>query len=414
MMGVIALIALAVIILIGFRKKVNIGFFSIGAAFVIGSLSGMSVKEITAGFSSSMFVTLLGVTFLFGIVSQNGTLELLSRKIIAAVGKRTFLIPILMFVLAAVLSSIGPGHVPTGILMTTLAVCLAFEMKIDPLTMALFAKLGANAGSVSRLTMAGTVVRELSLRSGYPDPVAHVFFTTLLSGFLYMLILYIGSGSYRISAKNPIQGKDLPPFQKKQVLTLGILAVTIVCCIVFSLDTGLMAFVAAGILIGTGLGDEKKAIEAIPFGTLILICGVSVLVHVIDGLGGITMISDFIGRFLQEKTVAPILSLTSGMLSWVSSTTGVVLPTMFPIAGKLCEQFPAISFSELASVITASSFAAAISPLSTGGAIILSSYGSVRPMNSEELNQMFWKLFLLSAGNIGMNVILSSLGIFRL
>ena len=62
-----------------------------------------------------MFVTLVGVTYLFGMASNNGTLELFSKKVVALVGKYTVLIPILMFVLSAFISAIGPGHIAAGI-----------------------------------------------------------------------------------------------------------------------------------------------------------------------------------------------------------------------------------------------------------------------------------------------------------
>ena len=88
-LSLISLIVLAVVVAIGFIKIVNIGFFSIGAAFLLGSYGQMSAKQIAAGFSSSMFVTLVGVTFLFGMASANGTLNLFSKKVVALVGKRT-------------------------------------------------------------------------------------------------------------------------------------------------------------------------------------------------------------------------------------------------------------------------------------------------------------------------------------
>lgn len=138
-LSLISLIVLAVVVAIGFIKKVNIGFFSIGAVFLLGSYGQMSAKQITAGFSSSMFVTLVGVTFLFGMASANGTLNLFSKKVVALVGKRTYLIPILMFVLSAFISAIGPGHIAAGILMTTFAIYLAFELKINPMATALYA-----------------------------------------------------------------------------------------------------------------------------------------------------------------------------------------------------------------------------------------------------------------------------------
>lgn len=61
--SVISLIVLVVVVAIGFIKKVNLGFLSLGVAFILGTCGGMSAKEIAGGFSSSMFVTLVGVTF---------------------------------------------------------------------------------------------------------------------------------------------------------------------------------------------------------------------------------------------------------------------------------------------------------------------------------------------------------------
>ena len=110
---IISLLVLALVVAIGFIKKINIGFFSIGAAFLLGMAGGVPVKAIVGGFSSSMFVTLVGVTFLFGMASANGTLDLFSKKVVALVGKRTYLIPILMFALPICLCS-APSFPPSG------------------------------------------------------------------------------------------------------------------------------------------------------------------------------------------------------------------------------------------------------------------------------------------------------------
>lgn len=189
----------------------------------------------------------------------------------------------------------------------------------------------------------------------------------------------------------------------------------VVCCIGFKLDTGLFAFAAAAVLILLGVADEKKAIKGIPWGTLVFICGVGALVNVIDHLGGITLVSDFLTSLMSARTATPILAATSGILSWVSSTTGVVMPALYPIAAEVCETFgEGVHYVELISAITAASFAAAISPLSTGGAIIMSSYSAARETSTEELNKMFKTLFLLSVGNVCLNVLLSALGVFNL
>ena len=413
-LAIVSLIVLAIVVAIGFIKKLNIGFISIGAAFILGTIGDMTAKEISKGFSSSMFVTLVGVTFLFGMASQNGTLDLFSKKVVALVGKRTYLIPVLMFVLSAFISAIGPGHIAAGILMTTFAVYLAFEMDINPMATALYAKLGANAGCASPLSLTGILAKNLSEPLGYEGFGLHLFLSTLLSGFIFTLIVYLIYKGYKVKADNPLKWSDIPKFNRNQKFTLAAIAIMVIFCIGFQFDTGLFAFIAATVLILLGCADEKKAIKGIPLGTLIMICGVGTLVNVIDTLGGITLVSDFLSSLMTSATATPIIAATSGILSWVSSTTGVVMPTLYPIAAEIVTKFDGVSYVELIAAITATSFAAAISPLSTGGAIIMSSYSAAKETTTEEMNNMFKTLFLLSVANVVINVILSALGVFNL
>ncbi len=410
---VISLLVLAVVVAIGFIKKINLGFFALGAAFVLGTVGGMKASQITAGFSSSMFVTLVGVTFMFGMASQNGTLELFSKKVVALVGKHTVLIPILMFVLSAFISAIGPGHIAAGILMTTFAMYLAFEMDINPMATSLYAKLGANAGCASTLSITGILAAQLSNPMGYSGFGLHLFLSTLLSGFVFTLIVYILYKGYAVKADNPLKWSEIPKFNREQKITVAVIVVVVVCCIGFKLDTGLFAFLAASVLILTGCADEKKAIKGIPWGTLVFICGVGALVNVINKLGGIKLVSDYLSTLMTTNTAVPIMSATSGILSWVSSTTGVVMPALLPIADNVARTF-GVSYIELMSGIIATSFAAAISPLSTGGAIIMSSYSASKETTTEEMNNMFKTLFLLSVANVLINVLMSWLGVFNL
>lgn len=424
----LSLLVLIMVIAVGFVKKINIGFFSIGAAFLL-ALLGMAVElqiksgdtmrllkasDVVKGFSSSMFVTLVGVTFLFGMASQNGTLDLFSKKIVALVGKRTYLIPVLMFFLSAFISAIGPGHIAAGILMTTFAVYLALELDINPMATALYAKLGANAGCASPLSLTGILAKELSEPLGYTGFSLHLFVSTLLSGFVFTLIVYVLYKGYKVKADNPLKLSEIEKFNGKQRITMAAIVIMVICCIGFKLDTGLFAFVMAAVLILLGCADEKKAIKSIPWGTLIMICGVGVLVNMISLLGGIDLISDTLASFMTEHTVTPIMAATSGILSWVSSTTAVVMPTLYPISAEICQRFAGVNYVELIAAITAISFAAAISPLSTGGAIIMSSYSAARETTTEEMNKMFYTLFLLSVANVCVNVVMAAVGVFGL
>ena len=424
-LSIIALVALVIVIAIGFIKKVNLGFLAIGAAFILSMIAGIGPKYVTKAFDADMFVTLVGVTFLFGMASQNGTLDLFSKKVVALVGKHTVFIPILMFLLSAFISAIGPGHIAAGILMTTFAVYLAFEMDINPITTALFAKLGANAGCASPLSLTGQLGLKLTnnlLNDVTNADVAeritfsglHFFLATLVSGFIFTLLLYVFTKSYKVKADNPLKLSDIPAFNWKQKVTIAAIVLMVILCIGFQMNTGLTAFVMASVLVLLQCAEEKAAIKGIPWGTLVFICGVGVLVSIIDMMGGIDMISDLLQKAMNANTVNPVLAATSGMLSWVSSTTGVVMPAMFKMLPNIMRQFSNANYMEMISAITATSFAAAISPLSTGGAIIMSSYSASKDTTNDELNKIFKFLFLLSVANVVLNVILAALHVFTL
>ena len=87
----------------------------------------------------------------------------------------------------------------------------------------------------------------------------------------------------------------------------------------------------------------------------------------------------------------------------------VVMPTLYPISAEICQRFASVNYVEMIAAITATSFAAA-----TGGAIIMSSYSSARETTTGEMNKMFYTLFLLSVGNVCVNVLMSALGVFSL
>ena len=87
----------------------NTGLLAIGFSLVLGRLNGIPDKEVINGFNYSLFMILLGVTYLFSLAQLNGSLELLAKKVVALAGKHTFMIPIVIYVFSVVLSALGPG-----------------------------------------------------------------------------------------------------------------------------------------------------------------------------------------------------------------------------------------------------------------------------------------------------------------
>ncbi|MFB0919191.1 MAG: C4-dicarboxylate ABC transporter, partial [Clostridiaceae bacterium] len=135
--GVISLVALVIAIVVSIWKNVNLGILSLALAYIIGVLiGGMKLKDLIAGYPSSLLLTLAGVTFLFGIAQTNGTLDKVTKYSVKLVKGKVALIPIVLFFLAFILSSLGPGQISISALLAAPSMVLAAEVGIPPLLMA--------------------------------------------------------------------------------------------------------------------------------------------------------------------------------------------------------------------------------------------------------------------------------------
>lgn len=74
----ISIVALGVMFVVATVMPINIGILAFIASFIVGTASlGLSEDEIFEGFPVELFVTIVGVTYLFSVARRNGTIELL-------------------------------------------------------------------------------------------------------------------------------------------------------------------------------------------------------------------------------------------------------------------------------------------------------------------------------------------------
>ena len=165
------------------------------------------------------------------------------------------------------------------------------------------------------------------------------------------------------------------------------------------------------------VADEGEAIKRIPWGTLLLITGVGVLMHIIIMLGGIKLLSEKLAQIMTPGTSVTIMGITSGIMSWFSSTSGVVMPTLIPtipdILARLGVAGPQLEL-EMATAITMISNTAGISPLSTGGALALAAYTSAASASPYLQHQLFIRMFAISAFGVVVLSILAYFGLYRM
>src|SRR5688572_5998833 len=135
--AVLALIAFLLAIALSMTTRINVGLLAIALAWLIGAVAGLGTDGLIAGFPSGLFLTLAGVTLLFAAAKSNGTLDFLASKATRRVGGNAGVLPIVFFVFAGVLSSVGPGAVASVAIVAPIAMPIGMRAGVPNLLSAI-------------------------------------------------------------------------------------------------------------------------------------------------------------------------------------------------------------------------------------------------------------------------------------
>ena len=405
-MDYISLIVLVAVIAAAFIFKVNTGLAAIMASLILVYATGMKEKFITSAFDSKMFLMLFGVMFLFCLAQENKTLDVLARKVIALCKGKVKLFPVIVFVLAAVLSAVGPGLISVTALMAAIIVALAKRTGCSAISLLPFGTLGSFAGGLSPITPSGIVAMGKAEEAGIMGLAGPLNLKMALVNVLFAAVLYFFVFKWHKFVPDPQaqlkQNEKIPAFTGKQWATLlGVVAVAVAAF--FGINVGLAAVCVAVLLIVFRCADEGAALKKVSWGTLLMITGMGILISMVTELGGIALLRKGLETIIGEKTAASIMCLLAGVMSWFSSASGVVMPTLIPTVPGM------VPGSEL--VITVGlcigAHLAALSPLSSCGGLMLAAYSSGDEVTAKDRNKTFLQLFAMSAGGLVFAAVLA-------
>lgn len=414
-LGLISLILLLAAIILGFTRNANVGILCIGFAMVLTLIFPGSVKakDVLAGFSTSLFIQMAGVMYLFAIINANGTLELMAKKCVSVVPAK--LIPAVMFVIGMALSASGPGSIPCLAIIPVIAIPISVSAGINPIMVAIIGDMGAMAGRMSPLTPEAAVVRSLMEEQGMVGDTVPIMLCTAVTCVITAIIVFLYYKGWKVN--KPDNGgvkEELPAFNWKQWLSLACLLVLAIGVLFLKWNVGLTGFLLGSLLIVVGCGTEKKAVGGVPWGVIIMVLGVGMLMNIIKLSGGIDMLVSALESVMGPKSAAPVMAITAGVMSFFSSGLGVVFPTLVPICGSLATSIGADGVLLVAMVVIGGTIAG-YTPISTTGALIMA--GVAQQENAEERfpqNKLFVELFAVSFLNIAVLALMSVLGIYSL
>ena len=412
----ISLAALVIAITLSMVTSVNVGVVSLALAWIVGVyLGGMPVAKVIGTFPIDLLLNLIGVTLLFGMANNNGTLGRIAARAVRACRGNAGVIPIMLFFIALGLSSIGPGNIATTAIMAPMAMAVAYRAAVPPFLMALMVGNGAQAGALSRFAPTGIIVNTNMEKIGLGGFETQTYLNNLMAHAVVTFAAYLLFGGWRLFTKPAAAVEvsqsdqagarseealvDIEPFETKHWLTVAVLTALVVSVIWFRTHVGLAALTGAAILSLLKAANEKDAIKRMPWSVILMVCGVTVLIGVLSAQRGIDLFTDLLARLATPGTVTLVIAFVTGAVSVYSSTSGVVLPAFLPTVPGLAERLNADPMA-IASSMNVGGHLVDLSPLSTIGALCIAALPNEAD-GKKLFNQLLaWGLSMMIVGAI--------------
>jgi Na+/H+ antiporter NhaD/arsenite permease-like protein len=399
----ISLLILVAVFLVATTTGINMGVLGIVAAFAVGTAMGVSEDDIFAGFPGDLFVILVGVTFLFAIASNNGTVDWMIQAAVRAVGGRTAAIPWVMFGVTAILTACGavvPGAVA---IVAPIGLGFAIQYGINPVLMGLLIINGATAGGFSPISVFGSIVNGVVERNDLAENATLLFASSFVFNLLLSVVVFFLFGGRKLlerrvtgdgqatrrfereikekqaeaeaaGAPPPVAGGEstaatveVPKLDRDKILTLiGILTLIFVA-LAFDVDVGFVALSIAAVLSLISPKSTKGAVNKVAWPTVLLICGIVMYVGLLETLGSIDWLGEQVAMISAALVAALLICYVGGVVSAFASTTGI-LGALIPLAVPFLET-GAVGAVGMIIALSISSSVVDSSPFSTSGAL---------------------------------------------
>lgn len=443
-----------VVIVVGismYNEDINVGIIAIAFAIGVGALfANISAVEVMRAWPIDLFMVLTGVTFLFGIATTNGTMEKMTANAIRLAKGNTVLIPFIIFILITIITTIGPGDIATVTLMAPVVMAIAGRINMSAFLMTLLMVGAASGACFSPIAPTGIISTSLVTKMA-PQLEAlgqHIGDINILAWRIHLNceiaqlagnlggFMLLGGWKWIKSQRNSTLNIDdiapkPEPLNRNQWLTLASVGVLVLLVILPSIsltkwifpqeimnligtgksvNVGAIAFLLGSVLLILNAGNSKKAVASMPWGVIIMVGGMGILIDVMDKAGGLNALVNMIATVSNPVSVNGVLGLATGIISAYSSSSGVVMPMFLPLVPGLIQQVGGDAVSMICS-INVGSHMVDTSPLSLFGAMSIACAADSEDKGKLFRHLLIWGFSMAVVGAILCYVFFGVLGL---
>lgn len=431
---IFSLVLLVITFCLAIWRHVNVGLATIPAGFVLVLVAGVPVTQYFKQFPAELVILVLGVTYLFGHVQRSGAITSLTALVVRATGHRDWLLPWIMFLLAAALSGIGALPAASLAIAVPIAMRTAQERGINLMSMGLVTIMGALAGGFSPISVWGRLVVTLAGKAGRPISSPRLFVIEFVLNLAVAVVAFLVFGGLRLLRRRPRLGRSIANdasgdsqgeagggaatpdpvaggrgalltrstvrgavktaragrVSAYQVCSLLSVAVFVAVVLIFSVDAGLVAGAAGLVLQLVFRPDDREVVRSLPWSVVLVISGVLLYVGLLEQIGTFTTISKHLGGLSSVGLAVLALAFVGSLFASFESSSVAVLGLVIPVA---IEVTPGVGGTSMLLILCAVSWAIVVlspSPYHLSGALVLAS------SPEEQQQPMFRKLLLWS------------------
>ncbi|MEG9248163.1 SLC13 family permease [Arthrobacter sp. Soc17.1.1.1] len=444
---IIALIGLAAIFTISSVRNVHMGALALTASFIIGiGVVGESLDDVLGGFPVDALVILLGITYLFGIARETGTIDWLVNRSLDLIGDRVALLPWGLWIIATGVACLGTSHAAFAVV--PIAMSLAHSHRINSTMMGIVMSSGIVGGALAPTSIVGITVQTVASSANVPYNAGLMFAISIGANFLVVLAAFFLFGGRELIARtrgtggdtsgttpgegrggtatngpskllgsNMASGDTLTAVDVKnarstvtadRITGMQVLVIISIILLVggfFTLtqldvdvNLGVVALTIAVLITLLEPGIGKKALSRVDWNTILLLGGIITYVGVLTRLGAIDQLGEAARSVSQPLVAALVICIVAALVSAFASTIGII-GALIPLAVPLLIPGGGLETTGFIYALAISASLVDCAPFGTTGAtIVASTVEEDRPRVNRNLT--IWGLSMVVIGPV--------------